>query len=130
MITPKGLRELFILSVVPAVKFDWLACKGKGAIVPSLGCESPSFGLQKSGLFKGDVLAEEDSAAARVGRAALVSCLVRRRSVLVSRGGSGGLVGLSRPSHPSRFYELTVEVCSPGFLRRTVLRFDQRWPLC
>lgn len=50
VITPKGLRELFILRVVPAVKFDWLAYKGEAATVGSLSLESPSSVLQKSGL--------------------------------------------------------------------------------
>lgn len=73
VITPRGLRELFILRVVPAVKFDWLELKGKAAIVHSLSFESPSSVLQKSGLFGEDVLAEDGSGDARVGHAALVS---------------------------------------------------------
>lgn len=62
VITPKGLRKLFILRVGPAVKFDWLAYKGKAAIVHSLSFESPSSVLQKSGLFGEDALAEDSRA--------------------------------------------------------------------
>lgn len=51
VITPKGLQELFILRVVPAVQFDWFAYKSEAVTVRSLSLESPSSVLQKSGLF-------------------------------------------------------------------------------
>lgn len=73
VITPKGLRELFILRVVPAVKFDWLAHKGGAAIVHSLSFESPSSVLQKKWVIWRGRAGGGGFGRSRVGHAALVS---------------------------------------------------------